>query len=401
MRILLIYHFYWPDTVISARLFSELAEELATQGHAVTVYASNRRIRESGVLPECEDWHGVHIQRFARPDFHQGSNIGRLLNSAILQWKWIRAFGRHCKDFDVVIVGTDPQFSWMMFPALRRKARHVKLVHWCFDLYPEALKATGSRLMALAAWLMKPLARRAYGKVDLMADIGECMRGRLRQYGHHAVEATLTPWALEEPSEIPAPDNAMRRKLFGDAKLCFLYSGTVGHAHDIAPFIELARECRRRSLPVGFCFAGYGNRYQMQTAGITEEDTNITLAGFANEDELATRLAAADFHMISLRDGWEGIVVPSKFFGALAMGRPVLFAGNSHSEIADWIRQYGIGYRLTDDFSDEITRLLDAPEQMGALKSNAFKAYQQQFSKAAVLRKWLENLQGTQSTTTE
>ena len=394
MRILLIYHFFWPDTVISARLFSELAEELASQGHSVTVYAANRCIRASGELPESEDWHGVHIRRFARPDFRQGRNVGRLLNSAILQRKWLRAFKRQRNDFDAVVVGTDPQFSWMMFPKLRRLAPQAKLVHWAFDLYPEALAATGSRLMALAAKFMKPLARRAYGKVDLMADLGECMRGRLRQYGHHAAEATLTPWALEEPSEIPAPDSDMRRRLFGDARLCFLYSGTVGHAHDITPFIELARECRRRGLPVGFCFAGYGNRFQTQTAGITEEDTNITLAGFASEDELAARLSAADFHLISLRDGWEGIVVPSKFFGALAMGRPVLFAGSGQGEIANWIQQFGIGYRLSDGFMDEIAGLLAAPELLETLKSNAFQAYRQHFSKAVVVGKWLECLQG-------
>lgn len=38
MRILLIYHFFQPDPVISARLFAELAEELERAGHRVTVF---------------------------------------------------------------------------------------------------------------------------------------------------------------------------------------------------------------------------------------------------------------------------------------------------------------------------------------------------------------------------
>ena len=115
MRILLIYHFFWPDTVISARLFSELAEDLARAGHEVTVFTSNRCIRADGELPEAEAWRGVRIRRFARPDFRQGSNVGRVMNSLILQRKWIREFKGRREEFDALVVGTDPQFSWLMF----------------------------------------------------------------------------------------------------------------------------------------------------------------------------------------------------------------------------------------------------------------------------------------------
>lgn len=83
-------------------------------------------------------------------------------------------------------------------------------------------------------------------------------------------------------------------------------------------------------------------------ARLTKEDTNIRLAGFATEAELERRLAAADIHLISLRRGWEGIVVPSKFFGALAIGRPVLFSGPEESCIARWIADEKLGCVLDD-----------------------------------------------------
>ena len=388
MRLLLIYHFFWPDTVISARLFSDLAEDLASAGHEVTVYTSNRCIRVEGELPEHEEWHGVKIRRFARPNFKQGSNVGRVLNSLILQRKWLKAFKEQRDDFDAVIVGTDPQFCWLMFPKMKKIAPKVRLIHWVFDLYPEALAATGSRLMRFASWLLRPLAKRAYGKVDVMADIGGCMRKRLQEYGHHAEEVTITPWALEEPKEIAPIDWEMRRKLFGDAKLCMLYSGTVGHAHDITPFIELARECRRRNLSVGFCFAGYGNRFEAQTAQITDEDTNITIAGFASEDELAARLSAADFHLISLRDGWEGIVVPSKFFGALAMGRPVIYMGPSGSCLEEYINHYSLGYSNRYPILNDIDKLLNNSSMLDALKSKSFTTYRDTFSREKQFEAW-------------
>ena len=386
--ILLIYHFFHPDPVISARLFSDLAEELVRFGHKVTVFTGNRLIRSDEKLPPKDVWNGVEIQRFSRPNFSQGSNFGRLFNSAVLQIKWLSAFWKQRREFDAVIVGTDPQFAYLMFPFLRLMNHHVRLVHWAFDLYPEAILVNSPRWMKLLAGLTKPFVPWAYRQVDVMVDIGECMRERLLAHGHNAECVTLTPWALAEPESLPGRDPEIRRKLFGDAKIGLLYSGTVGYAHDLEPFIKLARECRRRGIDAAFCFAGYGNQYDLQLSRLTGDDTNIRLAGFASETELEQRLAAADIHMISLRPGWEGIVVPSKFFGALAIGRPVLFSGRANSDIANWCRKYGIGYELDDNFTNTLQKLLVTPELLSQLQQKAFKIYNEHFSKAVVVRGW-------------
>ncbi len=396
MHILLIYHFFHPDPVVSARLFSELAAELAGAGHRVSVFAGNRLIRADDVLSSQEVWREVEILRFSRPDFSQGSNFGRLFNSGILQLKWLIAFFRRRKEFDAVIVGTDPQFSYLMFPFLRMMNRKTRLIHWGFDLYPEAILVNSPKWMKILAALTKPFVPWAYRRVDVMVDIGGCMRERLLRYRHRAECVTLTPWALAEPEDLPEPDLTVRRELFGEAKLGLLYSGTVGHAHDLAPFIELARECRRRGIDAAFCFAGYGNQYKAQTAQLTAEDTNIRLAGFASEEELEKRLAAADIHMISLRKGWEGIVVPSKFFGALAIGRPVLFSGSPESCIARWINDEKLGVVLTglpEEAVPFIQKLEADPEELKHARSHAWNVYRKKFSKMTICRHWLRLLE--------
>lgn len=388
MRILLIYHFFHPDTVISARLFSELAEELRQAGNAVSIFTGNRTIRSAETLPLREVWQGIDIYRFSRPDFSQGNNFGRLFNSAILQLKWLQAFWKQYKNFDVVIIGTDPQFSYMMFPFMRLINRKIRLIHWAFDLYPEAILVNSPRWMKLLAYLTKPFIPLAYRAVDDMVDIGPCMQKCLQKHHHKARVVTLTPWALAEPTTLPFPRLEIRKKLFGNAKIGLLYSGTVGYAHDITPFIKLARKCRQQGIDAAFCFAGYGNQYKEQTAVIAPEDTNIRFAEFASEAELEERLAAADIHLISLRPGWEGVVVPSKFFGALAIGRPVLFSGASSSDIANWCHEYGVGYELDENFSDVLKGLLDTPERLVRLQQKAFDCYNKHFSKTVVFAKW-------------
>lgn len=399
MRILLIYHFFHPDTVISARLFADLASDLRDGGHQVTVFTGNRLLRGEGELPEREDWNGVEICRFRRPNFRQGSHFGRLLNSFILQLKWLCGLWRRRADFDAIIIGTDPQFTYLMFPWIRLICGKVRLIHWVFDLYPEIILVNSSRWMRWLASLSKPLLPLAYRTIDRIIDIGPRMRQIMQRHNQDACGHTITPWALSEPSEVSVPDSTVRKELFGEAKLAILYSGTVGHAHNIIPFIELARECRRREIDVAFCFAGYGNTYHEQLSVLSSEDTNIRMAGFADESQLEQRLAAADIHLISLREGWEGLVVPSKFFAALAIGRPVLFHGSEKSDIAQWIREFSLGNVLAAANQEEVIGQLCAYlNDLGKLRQDqrhAWDIYQAYFSKRRMLEKFQWVISGT------
>ena len=388
MRILLIYHFFYPDPVVSARIFSDLAESLAASGHTVTVYTSNRLIRSETRLPLSERWKDVNICRFRRPRFPQSCNLGRIVNSFVLQIQWIWSILLHCNSFDAIIIGTDPQFVWAMFPWIRLFNRSICLIHWAFDVYPEAILANSALWMNFFASLTKPLAKLSYRSCNYIVDIGSEMRECLQKYNHHATCVTLTPWALKEPKTIPSADPKIREQLFGNAKLGLLYSGTIGYAHDISPFIALARECRKRGIDAAFCFAGYGNCYKEQTASITPEDTNIRLAGFTSEEELEKRLSAADIHLVSLRANWNGIVVPSKFFGSLAIGRPVLFSGTKNNSLAEYCIKHRIGFVLSQNTGDELQKIISNETIIQHLKDNSIQIYQDHFSKDKICAEW-------------
>jgi len=395
MKILLLYHFFHPDFVVSARIFSDLAEDLVKAGHEVSVFTGNRLFRSGEALPLNEIWNGVEIRRFARPNLSQKKNVGRIVNSVLLQAKWLRAFWARRKEFDAVILGTDPQFGYLMFAWLRLMNRKVRLIHWVFDVYPEAVLACSSRWMKIPAILMKPWARFCYRFVDDMVDIGSCMRKLMSRHYHFSSRSTtLTPWSLLAPESIPEQDPETRREFFGDAKIGLLYSGSIGHAHDLSPLIDLARECRKRGLSVAFCFAGFGNCYEEQIRKITAEDTNIRVAGLASEKDLEKRLAAADIHMISLRPEWAGVVLPSKFFGSIAMGRPILFSGPDDCVLADWCSKYQVGLPLAEDTADRLAELVQDPSILEQWKKNAFAVNKAHFSRERVVAGWLKLLQG-------
>jgi glycosyltransferase involved in cell wall biosynthesis len=395
-RLLLAYHFFHPDDVVSARMFSDLAVEQQRRGWDVDVLTSNRLWRDPHArLPADEDWNGIRIRRVFRPPWDQARPLQRLANSAWMTAAWLEA-ARRVGPVDAVVVGSDPAFSPAVALGLRRLLPRAALVHWCFDVYPEAIVAEGMRgLAARLAPAAQGLMRLAYRRYDHLVDIGPRMQERLADYGAGAGQTTLPPWALTE-AEQPAPiDAPARAALFPRAQLALLYAGTMGRAHDFAAFLRLARACRARAGDaVAFCFAARGNRYDELVRAIAPDDSNVVLAPFADEAALPARLAAADLHMVSLRPDWDGVVVPSKFFASLAIGRPLVYAGPARSEIPRWIAQHDLGV-IIGDHNDEVdaaaarlVALAGDPAALARWRENALAVYQREWSKRVTNDRW-------------
>jgi len=386
-----LYHYYYPDDVVSARHFTDFAEGLCSNEWDVEVFTGNRYCRNNAVMfPSCEIREGVHIKRFKCPPFWQSKNIGRLLNSFCLSVKWFFALLFRCVD--VVIFGTDPQFSFFIIPFLAFFRPSMRFVLWGFDLYPEAIVADGIKVPAFLMAGLRWWAGISYRQCGMLVDIGSCMRRRFAVYNPGARFETVVPWALDEPVELEAQDEKVKQELFGDAKLGVLYSGTIGRAHQFEEFIILARELRKREVSVSFCFAGHGNRYNDLRKMITDEDDNITFAGFVDEKLLPVRLAAADIHMISLRDGWGGIVVPSKFFGSMAAGRPLLYCGAIDSCVAEMIQKERFGFfvkkNTINDVADCLADLSDNKSKLLDMQKSVFFYYKKHYSRQTQCKKW-------------
>jgi colanic acid biosynthesis glycosyl transferase WcaI len=388
-KALIFYHFFYPDDVISATIISELAEGLVKRGWDVTAMPSNHGCHdESSTYSSAEEWKGVHIRRVRRPGLRQASGAGRLLNAVwmIFRWSMAALSIRHVPD--VIIIGTDPILSLLTVRFWKLVRPRTLVMHWCFDLYPEAAVADGllkprGGSYRFIQWLLRP----AYRACDLVADIGSCMRARLATYKTPARLVTLTPWALEEPDAPLQPDLAERSLLFGDAALALMYSGSFGRAHSHQEILELARLLLGHNIRL--VFGVRGNREQMLREAVGKEDVNVTFCGFASADRLEARLSAPDIHVVSLRTEWTGMVVPSKFFGAIAAGRPVLFSGSRDSALAKWIDSYGLGWVLTPEnvsmVADQIILYASSPEQQLEMRRHCCEIYHKYFSKDRVL----------------
>lgn len=392
--VLVLYQYFQPDDVVSAIHFADLCEGLHNRGWDVTVLPCNRGCRdESASYPIRETWRGVKIHRVWRPGFRQSSNLGRLANIVWMICAWTFAAVRYRPD--VLIVGTDPIGSVLTAIPWKILRPSVKIAHWCFDVYPEVAIADGVlKEQSRTSASVRRLVRAAYAMCDVLVDIGPCMRTMLGRYGLKVRAKTLPPWALLEPAHPLKANEAERKQLFGEAHLTILYSGNFGRAHAFDRTLALAR--RLRSVGAQFVFSIRGNAVSKLQASITSADTNVSIVPFVAQEHLEAHLGSADIHAVTLRDNWTGAVVPSKFFGAIAAGRPVLFEGSPECAIAQWIREFGVGWILTPESMEavamEFRELAKNRGVLATLFQRCHEVYSANFSREAMIDCWNREL---------
>ncbi len=390
------YHFLYPDNVVSAVLMGELGSGLVQLGWDVTAFPSMREHgNERDKYPRRDIWQGVKIERIWRPAWQQTSGAGRILNAAWMIGRWMTMSMQKQHRPDVIIIGTDPFLSILIAPVWRYFKPNTKIAHWCFDLYPEAAYAEGilDRQGILAKILHRQL-KKAYRACDIVVDIGRCMRELLLRYDPNLKITTLVPWAQVEPDSALPIAMSERENVIGNVRLALMYSGSFGRAHSFDGMLEIARLLR--SDDIHLALSVRGNREQALREAVCSDDTNIRFVPFADASHLGDRLASADIHVVSLREEWTGMVVPSKFFGALAIGRPVLYCGSERSAIAQWIQEHKVGWVLTCEnvlgVADELRSYSLNKSEMDSMNERCHRVYTQHFSRNVVLRGWHRQL---------
>jgi len=179
IKIAALYHYMYPDDVSSARHYDNFCEELAARGWQVEAMPCNRGCRdETQKFPQRLEHNGVNFNRIWRPAFRQASSLGRIINSCWMIAGWSRLALRPRRDLpDVIVVGTDPALALIAGLIIKKLRPSVRLVHWCFDVYPEAAVAYGMlKTNSFALRLAGKIMRAAYRSCDFIVDLGSCMR---------------------------------------------------------------------------------------------------------------------------------------------------------------------------------------------------------------------------------
>jgi colanic acid biosynthesis glycosyl transferase WcaI len=192
-------------------------------------------------------------------------------------------------------------------------------------------------------------------RADHIVAIGERMRERLIEKGTPPERITVIPNWVDASAITPGPrDTAWAREQGLSGRFVVMHSGNVGHAQNLDNLVRATtflRDLDDLVVPI----VGFGARHvEVKELANSLEADKVSLLPYQPREVLAQSLGSADIHYIGLAKGLSGFVVPSRLYGVLAAGRPVIVAADPDSETARLVSEIGCGVAVPADRPDLI-----------------------------------------------
>lgn len=396
MKIVLVNRYFFPDHSATSQLLSDLAFYLAEQGVDVRIVTSRQRYDEPNAhLKKKEVIGSVHVERVWTSHFGRQNLVGRAFDYltfyASTGWRLIWLLRRG----DVVVAKTDPPLISVVVAAVS-KLRGARLVNWLQDVFPEVAVALGVKALGgrFGAWV------RSLRDVSLRAAVmnvvlGEHMAERVRACGVSVDKVrVISNWADGGViTPIPAYANPLRAEWNLTGKFVVMYSGNMGRAHEFETILGAA-ELLQADARFVFLFVGGGNQRGPLGSEVARRGlANVEFRPYQPRERLGLSLTVGDAHLISLRPELEGLIFPSKFYGVLAAGRPVVFVGAPAGEIARQVSQADCGVAVEQGdargLADALVRLADTPAVCERMGENGRRLFDDTLSQTAALAAWV------------
>ncbi len=364
-RVLLLNRYYFPDYSATSQLATDLAVDLATYGFEVIAITSRQRYSDPSAQLACDETHaGVRIRRVGTTRFGRENLIGRALDYLSFYLAASFALWRGARRGAVVIAMTDPPLLGV--PALMiARLRGAQCVNWLQDIFPEVaerLRVLRSRALAKIFRVVRNWSLRHSATTVVIGDKMAALVAPLCRLP----PVVIPNWALEEISEANGPlafgeaaaSNPLRAAWGLRDAIIVGYSGNMGRAHRLDELIDaasaLSSESRLRFVLIGDGAQRASLEARVQTLGLK----NVIFQPYQPRERLRESLSVPDIHLVSLDERLEGLIVPSKFVGVIAMGRPVLWIGAADGEIGSLVRMSGCGVTVPSDDTEALIQVL-------------------------------------------
>jgi colanic acid biosynthesis glycosyl transferase WcaI len=399
-RLIFVNRFFFPDHSATSQLLSDLAFHLAGTGREVHVVTSTQIYDDpKASLPAYETVNGVHVHRVASTKFGRASLPGRSIDYLSFYQSVRRCLIDIVRPGDVVIAKTDPPLvSVVAMTAARRKG--ARLINWLQDIFPETAVKLGVPFMRgpVAAGLAA-LRNRSLHRAEATVVIGELMRQKIEALGTPPGRTHVIPnWCDDEEIQPIAQNRNPLRQAWGlGEKFIVGYSGNLGRAHEFETMLAAAERLRGDARFV-FLMIGGGKRFD-ELARIVKQrglDGSFAFIPYQERNMLGYSLGVPDVHWLSLNPSLEGMIVPSKFYGIAASGKPIIVIADKDGELAQLVRQHGCGVAIEPADADALVRTLlrmaAEPEWTAEMGTRARKMLDRHFTRGKALQRWRELL---------
>lgn len=361
-RLIFLNRFFFPDHSATSQILSDLAFHLASRGREVHVVTSQQKYDDPKArLPERETAKGVDIQRLATTHFGRSALLGRGIDYLSFYFAMRHALLPLLRPGDILIAKTDPPLTSIL--AMRAaKLGGAHLVNWLQDLFPEVAVQLGVPFFkGPLSDVLASLRDRSLKAAAANVVVGQQMAEHVLSRGVPPDRLHVIPnWSDDEQIlPINHQDNPLRRQWGLEDKFVVGYSGNLGRAHEFGTVLA-AGERLKGNPQIVFLFTGGGRKLSELAHTVKQRGLEQTFrfTPYQGRALLRHSLGVADVHWLSLKPELEGLIVPSKFYGIAAAGRPVIAITATNGEIARLVRQHRCGIAIEPGNVDALVAAL-------------------------------------------
>ena len=358
MKILLLNLYYPPDTSATAKMAHTVVGAVCVHHH-VTVLCGRPSYdpteRRPWRLYQTENAGLVRIIRVGSTAFPRFDMKKRLMN--YLSYVALAVPCALFMDCDVVLAMTDPPFQGIVgaFAAMLKRKPYAYNIR---DLYPDM--AVGGDIVRrdflVRVW--KKMHRWALRRAKCVIVLGEDMRARIIAKGVEPSRVVVIRDGAELPKATePSPplDPEVVRAIRGSYSFVLLHAGNLGFYGAWNTVIAAARKLANDG--VGLVFVGGGAlRAQLELAASGAQ--NIRFLDYFPSSKIPSVLEAADAHIVTVKRGLEGVVVPSKMYGILAAGKPIVAVAPKETDVVSLGERQGFAVAADPDKPAELVSVI-------------------------------------------
>lgn len=392
-RVVFVNRYYAPDLSATSQMLTDLAEALAAGGLEILVICSRQLYEDSEArLPVRETIRGVSVWRISTTRFGRGRLLGRALDYASFYVTATALLLRLVRPADILVVKTDPPLL-SLTGALVRFFKGARLVNWLQDIFPEV--ASRLALSPLPRALESILCRARDSSLRT-AEANVVLGSRMRDYlASRGIESRCIliseNWA-DERALYPmcAQQSVLRQRLGLTDRFVVAYSGNLGRAHDADTLLQAALLLQSQRDLVFLMIGGGARMRALEEQARRRGLDNVLFVPYQPRDALNDSLAAGDVHLVSLLPQLEGLIVPSKVYGILAVGRPVVFIGDPEGEVSQLVRAAGAGVGVADGHGlrTALLRLRDQRAERDGMGEAARRLFESRYTLTAAVERW-------------
>jgi len=393
VRILLLNLYYPPDTSATAKMAHSVVAALSIS-HDVTVLCGRPSYdsteRRAWRLFQTEIAGRVRVVRVGSTDFPRLDMKKRVTN--YLSYVALAIPRALFVPSDAVVAMTDPPFQGIVgaIVALLKGRPYVYNIR---DMYPDM--AVGGSIVQ-PGWLARfweKLHRWALRRAKRVIVLGEDMRTRVVAKGVDPGRVLIVRDGTEilpPNTPAPSPDPEVVQAIRGNFSFVLVHAGNLGFYGAWNTLVSAARSLANEG--VGLVFVGDGaQRLQIEAAAASSGNTRFL--EFFPASKVSSVLAAADAHVVTVKRGLEGVVVPSKMYGILAAGKPIIAVAPEETDVVSLGIQRGFALAADPDRPAEVVSavrtLASDPAKLKAM-GEAARAAAPDYDRVKELQKFVE-----------